>query len=333
MSDQEANSSQAQMPDTTTLVHHPANANPHTANRSPTTPHATATSDSKAAGTDDRGSKDASDASGSGSEPESYESDSSAAATLYTSTSPPHGIGLFTTVAVAAGDLILCDPQLLVVEASKIPNQHSFLDQARLLNEARKGTLVGLGDRRRLGCSGLITNAAGLTKAIRENKPLATHFLVTTFWDWCYPFRQGEEIYVLLENTIYVNHSCRPNAEANVDTSTSCMNIRALRDMGAHEEITIAYVYPYALRQERQETLWFSCNCTACPQAPSVTVRPGRDLFDAREARLAALVEGLNHLTQYRSRFFGEKPDADFASMTMAERLETARIAKADVML
>ena len=145
MSDQEANqasTAQAQMPNTTNLVHRPANAEPDAANLSLTTPPATTTSDPKAATAIDKSNKHASSASGSGSKSESGESNNSFAATLITSASPLHGIGLFTTVAVADGDLVMLDEPLLVIEASNIPNQHSFLDQARHLDTADKLSLI-----------------------------------------------------------------------------------------------------------------------------------------------------------------------------------------------
>ena len=71
----------------------------------------------------------------------------------------------------------------------------------------------------------------------------------------------------LFLHTSRLNHSCVPNAEGYYDRKSGHMYIRALTDIGAHEEITISYIYHILPRAKRQELLsnWrFVCRCPAC---------------------------------------------------------------------
>jgi hypothetical protein len=66
-----------------------------------------------------------------------------------------------------------------------------------------------------------------------------------------------------------LNHSCVPNAQGNFHEELGRFNVHAIRDIAAHEELTISYLPEHgaaqASRQERLTTGYgFTCECPAC---------------------------------------------------------------------
>merc|ERR1712187_627375 len=95
---------------------------------------------------------------------------------------------------------------------------------------------------------------------------------MTALFAWClnYTFQSGRDhdddenrVLTFFAQTVFLNHSCDPNAQMS-DPSKS-VTVKALRDIGTGEEITICYNprLPHVSLSERQELLkhaWgFSC--------------------------------------------------------------------------
>lgn len=87
---------------------------------------------------------------------------------------------------------------------------------------------------------------------------------------------------------VFLNHSCLPNA-VFVHSSDGTLVYRVVRDVKAHEEITISYTFLGRPREERRSYLdkryFFLCCCQRC------TDPPGEDLAGEETLQLPALAK------------------------------------------
>jgi hypothetical protein len=100
----------------------------------------------------------------------------------------------------------------------------------------------------------------------------------------------------LFSSVARINHACRPNAHARFIPSTLLMEIKALRDIAAGEEISISYGrvdLKHAERQKLYKEGWnFECTCSLCTSESHVL-----SLSDQRRARFAQLRKKLENLS------------------------------------
>jgi hypothetical protein len=106
-----------------------------------------------------------------------------------------------------------------------------------------------------------------------------------------------DESYMCLFPTVArINHACRPNAHARFLPKTLLMEIKALRDIAAGEEIGISYGRVDLNFHERQRLYregWnFACTCDMCTASTYVVAGS-----DQRRARFAQLRKKLENLT------------------------------------
>jgi len=100
----------------------------------------------------------------------------------------------------------------------------------------------------------------------------------------------------LFPSVARINHACRPNAHARFIPATLLMEVKALRDIAAGEEISISYGrvdLKYAERRKLYQEGWnFECGCEMCTAESHVM-----SLSDQRRERFAQLrrkLEGLS---------------------------------------
>ncbi|KAK5124818.1 hypothetical protein LTR85_001531 [Meristemomyces frigidus] len=204
------------------------------------------------------------------------------------------GQGLFAARDIDSGSLILSEAPLLTVDdVNTLPRQGEFLDQVRLLSDEQKAALVHLGHHGPVGFT-----MPDLEKALKLNVSTAAHYVIATFWHSCYPFVKGQSKYDLFEWTSFLNHSCKPNAEARFTPETNRLCVRALEPIKEGREVTISYISPYAEWSVRNARLGFYCRCKACR-----LIAMAEHEFDARENRLEIFSEGLAALKRYRERW------------------------------
>ncbi|CAI6332522.1 unnamed protein product [Periconia digitata] len=107
---------------------------------------------------------------------------------------------------------------------------------------------------------------------------------------------EGDGYLCLFPLVSRINHACRPNANAKFMPRTLLMEIKALRDIQAGEEISISYGrvdLKHAERQDLYQKGWhFTCTCPLCT-ADSYAIAGS----DQRRARFAWLHEQLDSLT------------------------------------
>ncbi|KAF2743525.1 SET domain-containing protein [Sporormia fimetaria CBS 119925] len=188
------------------------------------------------------------------------------------------GTALFSTKSVKAGDsLILKHPNVIVTRNILHPfareERHRLLDLAvAQLPEKTTKTILGLAKSRGgFPLDDIVqTNAMGM--------------------------RLGEVDGVghlgVVPEASRINHSCRPNTYYRFDDYTLTLNLFAVRDIEAGEELTYSYGFydrPHELRtQILQENWGFKCTCALCSSSPSQIAES-----DKRLADIADMKEGL----------------------------------------
>ncbi|CAE7217783.1 set5 [Symbiodinium natans] len=113
---------------------------------------------------------------------------------------------------------------------------------------------------------------------------------------------------VLCLSVSRINHSCLPNCEQFWDEQMFREKIFACKDIQKGEELSISYVEPYLLAEERNDVFRrryaFQCNCAACSSQ-------SREASDRRRRRLGEMLAELGR---------GVSPDAD-AGVALAKEL------------
>lgn len=158
------------------------------------------------------------------------------------------GIGLFAVRNLAAGELVLAERPLLVVPAAA-PEEDWEACVARLPPAAHRSLMalsdVGPQNGGRPAARRVRTNSMrGVSLSGKEQDYLAVGALMGR-----------------------VNHSCTPNAVVHFDSRALALELRALRNVGAGEELRISYCNagaPLAIRRAGLELYRFVCNCHSC---------------------------------------------------------------------
>ncbi|CAO2654816.1 Nn.00g115490.m01.CDS01 [Neocucurbitaria sp. VM-36] len=105
----------------------------------------------------------------------------------------------------------------------------------------------------------------------------------------------GDGYMCLFPSVSRINHACRPNAHAKFIPKTLLMQIQAVRDIAAGEEISISYGkidLKHAERQKLYKEGWnFTCTCDACTSTKYEIA--GSDQRRARFAKLRNMLENL----------------------------------------
>ncbi|KAF1958018.1 SET domain-containing protein [Byssothecium circinans] len=162
------------------------------------------------------------------------------------------GEGLFAEREIEAGEtLILKSPVLFVMrEALSTPSRsrrHLLLETAvRQLPERTREMVRGLSRR---GGGYEIEDVVNVN-AVRVK-----------VWD-------GSSHLVVVPEAARINHACRPNAYYRFDDYTLNLDVFALKDIKAGEELTFSYGFSQLPRDERLDALestWgFTCTCPLC---------------------------------------------------------------------
>ncbi|KAK4546760.1 hypothetical protein LTR36_001492 [Oleoguttula mirabilis] len=224
--------------------------------------------------------------------------------------------GLFAARSIESRSTIFSEAALLTIDVNiAVPNQEEFLAQVRYLSDDQKSALIHLGHH------GTVRyRVDDIDKLLELDAAAATHFLIGTFWHFCYPFVKGQARHGLFEWTSFLNHECKPNCELSFNPKTNLLTLRALEDIEEGREVTISYISPYATWTDRNVNLGFFCRCRS--RWDMGRGRRARRKFDARESRLESLSEGLPVLRLYRDQWFAGQEPMDMAP---ADRLQAAR--------
>ncbi|KAJ6593496.1 hypothetical protein B0H19DRAFT_1011015 [Mycena capillaripes] len=200
---------------------------------------------------------------------------------------PGKGMGLFSTRALAAGDLILSERPLLISPAGwEIPYPPNFTREQFVqhsLNEGEKMRKVSV-DRMR---SGDRVAFMALANCHTEDGSGPVTGIVRTNGLGVSGLRPGVEGPLSQYSAVpkYIsrlNHSCSPNTQPRFDNVSLSYRLWAVRDIAAGEELTFQYCTVLCAAAKRNEELkpyGFVCTCPSCIDAPA---------SDARRAAIAA---------------------------------------------
>ncbi|KAI0656124.1 hypothetical protein C8Q70DRAFT_922249 [Cubamyces menziesii] len=194
------------------------------------------------------------------------------------------GFGMFSTAAIARGDLILCErpllvyPQLLPYRSSRQPLEQypELQDLVSSMRPCDRDAFCGLANCHDPASvslqKGIIdTNALDLGTLGSSNRPYGA----------------------VCRDISRINHSCTPNAVYRFDPTSFTFGVRALHAIPPNAQIFISYIDPALPRSARQDALspyGFTCACPACSlTGPALAQSEARRALIARaDADVAA---------------------------------------------
>ena len=158
--------------------------------------------------------------------------------------SPGKGLGVFASLPLTKGSLILTDSPILAIQ--KPYTDHSILRHFETLPLPTRLQYMSLfcPDR-----SGDISATTDVVRIFDANS-----------------FAIGAHAAIFLTATRF-NHSCVPNAYYSWNARDNRIELHAMVDVPCGEELTICYCHPFLTRQERTAELRmydFRCSCPAC---------------------------------------------------------------------
>lgn len=154
------------------------------------------------------------------------------------------------------------------------------LDRWREIFMKEEDAVRGWGDRPAADTSGL---------GVEEKARVMAAWGVNCF---AVPGGEGEWTAVVAPGAARVNHSCVPNAAWAWNGAVGRITVQAIREVGAGEEVTVAYVDTVLGGEERRRRLregyGFECGCEAC-------VGEGEEegVLDGWRARIGEIGRGL----------------------------------------
>lgn len=196
---------------------------------------------------------------------------------------PRKGKGLITARSVAKGQAILLDSPKIIASA-QFPS-HVTHAQGRSLFETVLDQLLP-SDRTLVMSLDISLGGTDIENVMKTN----------AFACQLNDGDVGDGYMCLFPSVARINHACQPNAHARFVPRTLLMEIKAIRDIAAGEEISISYGQIHLQRAERQQLYrggWnFTCTCSLCTASP-YEIRKS----DQRRARFMQLRRGLESLT------------------------------------
>jgi hypothetical protein len=202
---------------------------------------------------------------------------------LAVQTIPGKGFGLVSARAIPKAATILLDSPRIIASA-EFP---SYLTQAQgrsMFSQAL--AQLPLADRERV---------LSLDKSL-GGEDIEDIMKTNAFSCQMHDGGEDEAYMCLFPSVARINHACRPNAHARFLPKTLLMEIKALRDIAAGEEISISYGRVDLKFQERRRLYkdgWnFECTCDMCTASTYAVAGS-----DQRRARFAQLRKKLENLT------------------------------------
>lgn len=193
------------------------------------------------------------------------------------------GKALIAMQKINKGDVIMVDSAALI-SSSRLPMHITPIEGASLLETAAR--MLPEEDYNTIMDLDKPSGTAGLDAILKTNS-------------FACQFDDGgveDEYLCLFPQVSRINHACRPNANAKFIPRTLSMEIRALRDIPAWQEITITYGkldLKYMERQKLYEENWgFKCACDLC--ASGIYKLVDSDWRRERFVQLHEQIEGLN---------------------------------------
>lgn len=165
------------------------------------------------------------------------------------------GFGLITTQFIKRGQTILLDSARIIASA-QFPAQVSHMEGASLF----QGAVSHLLPQDRDAILDLDKSLGGTDiEDIMKTNAFACQLNDGT---------QGDGYMCLFPSVARINHACRPNAHTRFIPKTLLMEVKAVRDIDAGEEISISYGkvdLEYEQRQKLYKEGWnFTCTCDMC---------------------------------------------------------------------
>ena len=195
---------------------------------------------------------------------------------------PGKGNGLIATRAIKKGETILIDSAHVIVSA-QFPAQVTR-SQGEALFKAILDQLPTK-DREVIMSRDMSLGDKGIENVMKTNS-FACHLDDGGV---------GDGYICLFPSVARINHACQPNAHPRFIPKTLSMEIKALRDIEAGEEISISYGnidMKHAERQRLYKDGWnFTCTCSLCTASPYDLA--GSDQRRARFAQLRKMLENL----------------------------------------
>jgi hypothetical protein len=196
---------------------------------------------------------------------------------------PGKGFGLITTKPISKGSAILLDAPRIIASA-QFPEHVLHAQGASLFNYALARLPVE--DRKLVESLDKSLGGTDIEDIMKTN----------AFSCQLHDGGEDDAYMCLFPSVARINHACRPNAHARFVPKTLLMEVKALHDIEAGEEISISYGRIDLKHQERQNLYkqgWnFSCACDLCTSSP-YTISGS----DQRRARFAQLRNKLENLT------------------------------------
>ena len=220
-----------------------------------------------------------------------------------------HGIGLFATEDIEAGETIFLEEPILSASKDVLDNGSA---KAKLMLDAIELSDEGFSHLRSqcFGVSG--REAQKLTKAdLFAGREEAVSLLLTTMAQAGInlPSAAGEKNF-LFGDLSKVNHACRPNCEGLWVQTKGAMLVKATRKTGRGDEIVFSYLsgmpVPFLEESERRKALsriGIVCRCDTCTLIDQEALQA--------ESWMGSIHAHLNFLLTFRRNRFGDREGID----------------------
>jgi hypothetical protein len=193
------------------------------------------------------------------------------------------GFGIVATQYIRRASTILLDSPRIIASA-QFPSYLSKDEGLELLKHA----LLQLPSADRENVMSLDQSLGGT--------PIEDIMKTNAFACQIYDGDEDDSYMCLFPSVARINHACRPNAHARFIPKSLMMEIKALRDIEAGEEIGISYGrvdLKHAERKKLYEEGWnFQCTCSMC-----ISSKYDIAGSDQRRARFSQIRKKLNNLT------------------------------------
>ena len=216
-----------------------------------------------------------------------------------------HGTGLFTLKsAILAGDRILSEAplvecKLLVEDDAASTMVDKLLDDLSRLQKTDATTVYWLAKK-----NGKVDgkSADQWTAELRNHSPDALSGAVDAVLKVSINYSSSNKgkMTGLFKTLNLVNHSCTPNTARYWNDKQQKMELRAISNIEAGNEILVTYIDQFNSRDQRHSDLGFACICPVC--------RFDGEVLQVFEDCLRRLRESFKTLKEFQLQYLGGKP-------------------------
>ena len=236
---------------------------------------------------------------------------------LYLMKQTAYGHGLFATELIKPGTLIIREKPVLTVSQAETKAKTEYrcvIEQVSRLTPVDQNRLMGLYHNPKK-----FREFSFLKDQLCPGTDLDSCLVLAKFYTNAASITAGGLECGLFTEFCRMNHSCTPNICWVYDEPSGMMEVYAVRNIAAGEEITNSYIEVACSYQARVKELsnWgFACNCSACEG-------PDSAVHDERRRRIGQ-IRGILDIYQdtkhdVEKPRFAEIPKTDLEALKLAE--------------